>query len=260
MRLRTWLAIGFAIGTPAAASAAVAPTPKKYRHEMKTAQVVNLAAFGQGEQRTQFTTVAFLSLTIADTTSGHVVRLVLDSVVADSTSPIPREVLRAAAGSRWHGFMQSNGRTKNLAADDTSGAAQQFVGVLRQFLPPVPTGKRAGDQWTDTTESTDDIGRGSIASRTVTNYQASSETFRGARALKLAAAASSSFSGTQNIQGQDAAIEGSGTTKAAWYLAPDGSFLGGTFTSNQDLTLSGGFAPAPVPINVKVESTTTLLQ
>jgi hypothetical protein len=249
-----------ALGLLGARNPATLPVPRKYRLELKTAQVVNLAAFGQGQQRSQFNSTAFVSLDLADSAQGRVVRLVLDSIVADSASPIPKPVLQAAAGSRWHGFLEANGRMKEFVSLDTSVAAQQFAGLLRQFLPPVPSGKHAGDQWTDTTESTDDLGQGSIATRTVTNFQASSETFAGTSALKVAAAASSSFSGTQNIQGQDAALEGTGTTNAAWYMAPDGSLLGGNFTTTQDLTLTGGFAPSPIPINVKVESTTTLLR
>jgi hypothetical protein len=259
MRVRPWLSAPFALALLAGWTPLVPQAPRKYRLDMKTAQVVDLAALGQGEQRTEFTSTAFVTVTLADTAGGKTIHLVLDSMLTDSTSPIPQEAVRAAAGSAWHGLVGRNGRISEFKAVGTRGVGEQFAGVFRQFLPPIPVGKKAGDQWTDTTEITDDLGTGSLATRTVTNFQAASEIFQGTRALKVAAAASSSFNGMQNVQGQDAAIEGTGTATATWFIAADGAYLGGTLASKQALTLAGGFAPEPIPIAVTIETTTTLL-
>ncbi len=260
MRARPWLVASLLIGHLAGWKPLVPQAPRKYRVDMKTAQVVNLSAMGQGEQRAEFTSTAFVTVTLADTAGGQSIHLVLDSMLTDSTSPIPQEAVKAAAGSEWHGLVGKSGRITEFKAVGTRGVGEQFAGIFRQFLPPVPAGRKAGDQWSDTTEVTDDLGSGSLATRTVTNFQASAESFKGVRAMKVAAASSSSFNGTQNIQGQDAAIEGTGIATAAWFIAPDGAYLGGSLASKQELTLAGAFAPEPIPINVTIETTTTLLQ
>ncbi len=259
MRVRPWLFAPFILALLAGRTPLAPQGVRHYRLDMKTAQVVDLAAMGQGEQRVEFTSTAFVTVALADTTGGRSIHLVLDSMLTDSTSPIPQEAVKAAAGSAWHGLVGANGRISEFKAVGTRGVGEQFAGVFRQFLPPIPQGKRAGDRWTDTTETTDDLGTGSLATRTVTNFEASSETFKGTRALKVAAASSSAFNGTQMVQGQDAAIEGTGTATATWFLAPDGLYLGGTLASKQALTLAGAFAPEPIPIAVTIETTTTLV-
>ena len=109
-----------------------------------------------------------------------------------------------------------------------------MTALLREFLPPVPAGVAPGKAWTDTTENNDNVPNGSMAVRTITNFQSSSETYEGVKALKIASASSSSFSGNQETGGGSAAIEGTGTGTGVWYVGPDGTYLGGKRSSMQN--------------------------
>jgi hypothetical protein len=234
-------------------------TPKRYRIDLKTTQVIDLTALGQTEQRQSFNSAAFVAVTLQDTTGGRTITITLDSLKPDSASPIPAEAIKAAYGTVWHGIVGSNGRISGIKASDNPVAAQ-MTPLLREFLPPVPAGTPAGKAWTDTTENTDDVSNGSMAVRTVTNFQSSSEDFSGTKAVRIASASSSSYSGTQQTGGGTAAIEGTGTGTGAWFIGPDGIFLGGSRNSQQNLTVSGAFAPEPLPVTVTLVSATTLLK
>ena len=54
---------------------------------------------GQTEQRQEFGSTGFLSVSIADTTGGKTISVVLDSLKPDSASPVPAEAAKAAAGT-----------------------------------------------------------------------------------------------------------------------------------------------------------------
>jgi hypothetical protein len=233
---------------------------KRYRLDLKTTQVIDLKALGQTEQRQAFGSTGFLSVSLADTTDGKTISIVLDSLKPDSASPVPAEAAKAAAGTTWHGVVGSNGRITGLKASNDNPVASTMTGLLREFLPPVPTGVAPGKAWTDTTENADNVANGSMAVRTITNFQSSSETYGGVKAVKIASASSSSFSGTQETGGGSAAIEGTGTGTGVWYIGPDGTYLGGNRSSLQNLTVSGAFAPEPLPVAVTIEATTSLIK
>ena len=259
MTSRLWAAAALSLVAVVAWKSPPAPTTKRYRIDLKTTQVIDLTAVGQTEQRQSFSSTAFVAVVLGDTTGGRTITITLDSLRPDSASPIPAEAIKAAYGSTWHGVVGSNGRISGFKASENPVAAQ-MTPLLREFLPPVPAGVAPGKAWTDTTENTDDVSNGSMASRTVTNFQSSSEDFSGVKALKIASASSSSYTGTQQTGGGTAAIEGTGTGSGSWFMAPDGTFLGGTRNSQQDLSVSGSFAPEPLPVKVTLESATTLLK
>jgi hypothetical protein len=172
---------------------------RRYRLDLKTTQVIDLKAVGQTEQRQEFGSTGFLSVSIADTTGGKTISVVLDSLKPDSASPVPSEAAKAAAGTTWHGVVGSNGRITGLQASSENPVAVTLTALLREFLPPVPAGVPPGKAWTDTTENNDNVPNGSMAVRTITNFQSSSETYEGVKALKIASASSSS-SGNQETE------------------------------------------------------------
>jgi hypothetical protein len=260
MRSRPWIAAAVAITGILAWKAPPTTAARRYRLDLKTTQVIDLKAVGQTEQRQEFGSTGFLSVSIADTTGGKTLSVVLDSLKPDSASPVPSEAAKAAAGTTWHGVVGSNGRITGLQASSDNPVAVTLTALLREFLPPVPAGVAPGKAWTDTTENNDNVPNGSMAVRTITNFQSSSETYEGVKALKIASASSSSFSGNQETGGGSAAIEGTGTGTGLWYLGPDGTYLGGKRSSTQNLTVSGAFAPEPLPVVVTLDATTSLLK
>lgn len=260
MRSRSLLSAAFALAVLVAWKFPAAPAPKHYRIQMKMTQVVDLTPLGQTEQRQSLGSVGFVTVTLADTADGKTITILLDSLQPDSGSPIPAEAAKAASGITWHGLVGPNGRISGLKSDSDNIIASQMSGIMREFLPPVPAGTQAGKSWTDTTENTDNVNNGSMAVRTVTNFQSSSETYAGVKAVKIASASSSSVSGTQETGSGSATIEGTGTGSGTWYIAPDGSYLGGTRNGTQNLAVSGSFAPEPLPVTVTIESTTAILK
>lgn len=257
MRSRAWAAAVFPL---LAGFSLWAPAPKRYRIDLKTTQVIDLTALGQTEQRQSFGSAGFLTVTLADSSGGKSITIVLDSLKPDSESPIPAEAAKAVSNTTWHGQVGTNGRITGLKTESDNPVAGQITGLLRDFLPPVPLGTQAGKAWTDTTENNDSVPGGALAVRTVTNFQSSSELYGGVKALKIASASSSAISGTQDTGGGTASIEGTGTGTGAWYVGPDGTYLGGSRTAKQNLTVSGAFAPEPLPVTVTVEATTSLLK
>ena len=197
---------------------------------------------------------------MADTTDGKTISIVLDSLKPDSASPVPAEAAKAAAGTTWHGVVGSNGRITGLKASNDNPVASTMTGLLREFLPPVPTGVAPGKAWTDTTENADNVPNGSMAVRTVTNFQSSSETYGGVKALKIASAPAAPSRATRRPAGDPRQLKGTGTGTGVWYIGPDGTYLGGNRSSLQNLTVSGAFAPEPLPVVVTIEATTSLIK
>jgi hypothetical protein len=258
MRSRAWAA---AVLPLLAWLSPSAPAPKRYRINLKTTQVVDLTAIGQLSQTQTFASTGYLTVTLGDTSGGKALTIVLDSLKPDSGSaPQAADAATTVKNTVWHGVVGANGRITGLNTDSDNPVAAQITGLLREFLPPVPSGTQPGKAWTDTTDNNDSVSNGALAVRTVTNFQSSSESYAGVKALKIASASSSSISGSQETGQGTAAIEGTGTGTGAWYVAPDGTYLGGNRTAKQNLTVSGAFAPQPLPVTVTVEATTSLLK
>ncbi len=232
----------------------------RYRIALKTEQVVDLSGLGQKEQRQSSELTAFFNVTLTDSAGGSVMQVVIDSLQADTALSIPAALQDSARGASWHALVTPGGRISGLARVRSTPLSGVFEGLLRRFLPPVARGRRAGEAWTDTLDATDDIPDGLLNIRTVTNYLAATETFAGAKALRVVAASSSAMTGQQQTTGGQTNIEGTGTTNTTYYLGPDGRYLGGSSTQVQNLKVSGSFAPQPVPITITSEVMVTVLR
>ena len=232
----------------------------KYRIALKTEQVVDLSGLGQQEQRQGGELTAFLNVTLTDTAGGSVMQVMVDSLQADTALSIPAPLQDSARGASWHALVAPGGRISGLTRVHSTPLSGIFEGFLRRFLPPVARGRKAGDAWTDTFDTTEDIPDGLLNIRTVTNYLAGTETFAGAKALRVVAASSSAMTGQQQTTSGQTNIEGTGSADITYYLGPDGRYLGGISKQVQNLKVSGSFAPQPVPITVTSEISVTLLR
>jgi hypothetical protein len=235
----------------------LAPAARHYKLDVKTTQVVNLAALGQGEQRVEITSTGFVSVTSTDSAGGQAVTVVLDSLQVGEGSPIPPDQAKAAAGATWTGFREPSGRVKDLKLTQDNAVASAIEGVLQQLFPPIKTGTGAGKSWTDTTETQRN---GGIAIRTVTNFQTSPDSYNGQKVLKLAGASSSSISGSQESPQGTVQFEGTGSATSAWFLGPDGICLGSTYSGTQSLQVTVAVAPEPLPLTVTIEGSASLLK
>ncbi|HET7601214.1 MAG TPA: hypothetical protein VFK09_13030 [Gemmatimonadales bacterium] len=253
-------ALGAGAGAGALAPTA-APTTSRYRVDQTVEQVVDASAMGGGEQRQRFTVSTFLTLTLADTAGGKTVHAVVDSMRGDSTTPVPPAVLDSARGVALHGFVMSGGRLADVKPLTPTALEPQLTGVVRQLFPPVRPGAKVGDGWADTTESSSPGGGGTMSVRRVTTYKATgSETRAGVKALRIETEFTASVNGTQETPSGTATVQGTGTGKESFYLGPDGRYLGGTSSQTSKLTISGAFAPKPLPVSLTEVFTVSALR
>jgi hypothetical protein len=229
----------------------LAPVTTKYRLDQTLTQVIDGTAMGKGKQSLSFTTSIFLTVTLTDSTGGRSMRVVIDSIHADSTAPIPPAVFDSARGAEYRGFLTKAGRPSRLQAVSTSRAAIQIQGLLVDFFPWVRPGIKVGEAWTDTSATTSGEGADSVTVQRITVYRAAANERRNARkAIRVTTDYTSNVSGTQPTENGPANLQGSGTGKGAYFVSPDGVYLGGDWQLESALKVSGSFVKEPLPITI----------
>jgi hypothetical protein len=256
MMVRSWFVAAFSLGTLAAWTPSTPLASKQYRVDLKTSVTQDLTAVGQGQQKLEYTTAAFVTLSTADSAGGQSLKLVLDSLVPGEGAPIPPDAAKGAAGLTWHGFRQASGKVGALTLEGDSQIGGMVEPALRQLIPPMKPGTREGQQWTDTT----DADNNGVSVRTVTNFQTTSETFNGAKVTRLAGAFSSAMSGTQQSAQGTLNLEGNGSGTITWLIGADGLMVSATNSANQNISVSVATLPEPIPVTVKTEGTASLLK
>lgn len=238
-----------------------APQTTHYKIETRSEQVVDLSAVGQGEQRTNFSLVNYLTITLNDTTGGRTVHAILDSVIKGDTNPMPpQSTLDSARGRSWHALLDQDNKLSNVTRGD-SAAVGLGGDLISSFFPRVKRGAKVGDSWTDTTENASNAEGQSLTTRTVTNYRVTGQENRGgARALKIEAAYSLSQTGELNQGGGPMGVDGTGTGTATYYVSENGKYLGGTSTTNSDLQITAAQLPEPIPVKVTSTATVSIIQ
>ena len=227
------------------------PVTAKYRVDQSLTQEVDASAEGQGKQSLRFATSAFVTVTLTDSAGGRVMRVVLDSVKGDSATPIPPAVLDSARGGEFRAYVSKAGKPSPLTPTGTSPAAAQVQGLLADFFPWVRPGLKVGDAWTDTTVNTTGAGSDTVTVRRITSYRAAASETRGtARAVRVTVDHRSDVAGIQPTPQGPAKIQGTGSGSGAYFVSPDGRYLGGEWQLHSSLSLSGAFAKQPVPVTV----------
>jgi hypothetical protein len=255
MDLQTLLVLGLGL------SASSAPRPTKYRIDQTLSQEIDATPAGGAKQKIAFRTSSFVTVTLADSAGGKLIRVVVDSLRGDSASPIPAAVLDSARGAEFRGFLAKSGRPSALKPTGASTAGIQVQGLLSDFFPWTRPGLKVGDRWADTSASTNGVGTDSVTVRRVSSYQATSNETRNARkAVLISQAFTSSVNGTQPTPQGPAKIEGTGTGTGSYYVGTDGGYLGGTWQQQSSLKISGSFAPQPLPITIIQKTTVSTLK
>jgi hypothetical protein len=235
------------------------PKPSRYLIESVASSAVDLTAMGQGEQKTEFTLTGIVSITLTDSAGGKVVHAVLDSASIMPAPPgAPPGSLEGEKGATYHGFIGANGKTESFAVMGDSTAPKGgmvMVQILRDFFPNVKAGFKAGDTWTDSTETKESEATASTTTLRITQYSVGAQApWAGSQGHKVDAASTFTLSAQGDSPGGPTSVEGAGTGSATWYITPAGVFLGGTSTSSADLTAMTAFGDFPV----KQTSTTTI--
>jgi len=237
-----------------------APTTTKYRIDQSLSQETDATAAGGAKETLSFHTSSFITVTLADSGGGKAMRVVIDSLRGDSTTPIPAAVFDSARGVEFRGFVERSGKPSGLIPVTGSSAATQVQGLLSDFFPWIRSGLKVGESWADTTAKVNGVGADSVTVRRVTAYKAAGTETRGSRkAVLVTENFTSSVAGTQPTPNGPARIEGNGSGKGSYYVGSDGRYLGGTWQHRSSLKVSGSFAPAPLPITItQLTKVTTL--
>ncbi len=245
-----WAALGaVALTLPAARTV---PLTMRYRIDQSLTQEVDASAAGQGKQSLSFTTSSFVTVVLTDSAGGKAMRVVVDSMKGDSATPIPPAVLDSARGAAFLGFVTREGRPTQLRSAGSNPTAAQIQGLVSDFYPWARAGMKPGEAWADTSVVTTGEAPDTVTVRRVTRYRAAAGAPGDARAaVRVTTEYTSEVDGTQPTEHGSARIHGTGHGKGSYVVAPDGRYLGGEWELNSALSLSGAFAPQPVPIALK---------
>lgn len=260
MQVRTVALAALVLGVAAFAPRPTPPSVLRFKVAETNHQVVDLSGFGQPEQVTHLVTSTYVTVTATDSAGGRAVKVVLDSVHADSISAqgFDPSALDSLRGSSATGFVAANGQVSNLQADSVRGG--QAGNVLRALYPHMEPRAKVGDHWTDTSE-VHGMGGGMLSGATtkrVTNWAVTSEqTTGGVKARKVEAAFSQSITGQVNGPQGTMAIDGTGTGSAAYLVGPAGQNLGITSTLNLQLSITIPQAPEPIPVTGTIAAVVT---
>jgi len=245
----------------AAAPRATAPVTAKYRVDQTLKQDIDASSAGKGKQSMSFTTSSFLTLTLTDSTGGRSVRIVVDSMRADSSAPVPAAVFDSARGAEFHAFLSASGKLSELESVNVSESAARVQGFLSDFFPWVKAGAKAGEQWADTSAKTTTDGTDSVVVKRITAYRVVGNETRDARkAVRVASEYTSTVAGTQPTPNGPARIEGSGKGTGTYFVTPDGVYLGGDWQLQSALTIAGSFSNEPLPITITQTTKVTALK
>jgi hypothetical protein len=160
-------------------------------------------------------------------------------------------VFDSARGAEYRGFITKAGRPSRLRPVSTTRAAVQIQGLLVDFFPWVRAGIKVGEKWTDTSATTTGEGADSVTVQRITMYRAAANERRNARkAIRVTTDYTSNVSGTQPTENGPANLQGSGTGKGAYFVSPEGVYLGGDWQLESALKVSGSFVKEPLPITI----------
>lgn len=252
--------------TAALALAALAPTlpptVTKYKIVQRLEQEVDATSLGGPKQSTVIKTTSFITVTLADSAKGKAMKVVIDSVTADSLpAMLPADSIKAARGMTYTGWIDEAGKVQNVKSTGKQVPGLQLEGLLKEMWPRMRTGTKVGDAWTDTTTSSNNIGGGELTTRSISSYKASKvEKVGSVSATRLDATVATQLAGSQAAGGGTADIEGSGTGTGYLLMAPDGRYLGGEMNGTNNLTVTLiGAQSGTIPVTLKTSSVATVL-
>ena len=182
----------------------------------------------------------------------------VDSIVQNTPmGPVPG--LDALIGKHVKALLSPNGEfyTSISPEADSNAALASVADQLEHLLPRVRIALAAGATWTDTLNATTSQGGLELKRQVISKYTVAGDTtVAGRTAWKINRASTSSTSGSGNIQGQNAAMDGTSTGTGVVLLSHDGTFLGGIGTEDVKAKLS--LTDAGVAYDIATTAKTTI--
>lgn len=242
-------------------TAAVTSAPKttRYRIESKTEQVVDLTVAGGPKQTNVINQVTFLSVTLADTAGGKVLHVVVDSLSTDAPLPDIAAEVAKVKGVWIHGFVDAWGRTKLVASSaDSNDLIATLKPTITRFFPVLKPGSKQGDNWIDTATVAVKSSSQAVKTTTVSTYShGGAGPWAGATATRIDATSATTGAGTiENPMAGTMELELTSKGTESFYLASDGTYLGGEAKTSGDSKIRAAMLPDAIP--VATTSTTTV--
>ena len=159
----------------------------------------------------------------------------------DSATPIPPAVMDSARGGEFRAFLDRSGKPSPLTSTGTSPAAAQVQGLLSDFFPWVRAGFKVGEAWADTSVNT--TGAGSRHRHRPPSHQ-----LQGGGERDPGHGEGGEDHRRSHLEGRRQSADPAGRgadrrhrqwARAAYFVSPDGRYLGGEWELHSALQLSG---------------------
>ncbi|MES2124352.1 MAG: hypothetical protein V4503_06655 [Gemmatimonadota bacterium] len=151
--------------------------PVKYKLESKNTIVMDLSSVGQGSQEIATSMVAFLTLTMSDTTGGRMAHVVVDSGKFDGgemMAMLPDSMTKVKPGTAFH-FLIKNGKVDNsltpqeMGAEGVNMTTSQILPAMMMLFPSQGRTLTVGTTWVDTNKVDTTVTTGTDGSTAHTN-------------------------------------------------------------------------------------------
>lgn len=240
-----------------------APRTLRYKIDSKTEQVVDLTGAGGPKQEVNMNQMTLVTVTLTDSAGGKVMHVVIDSITSDAQVPEVAAAIGTAKGAWIHGFLDAWGRgTVSASSADNNEIVSQLKPMMARFFPVLKPGAKQGDSWVDTVVVDSKSPTRAMKTTRVANFtHAGTATWGGGSAVRLDAASAASGAGTiENPMAGTMEMETTATGTEAFYMASDGTYVGGESITNMSGKIRAAMLPDAIPLTSKSTTTVTLLK
>ncbi len=219
--------------------------PGTARYRITAEQKISQEMMGQKQEAsvntTELTSV-ILSQKAKDTLQ---FTITFDSIGITTGGAAPPMDVSNLKGSTVMGAMSSRGKVYDLKASIVSATAPQIAESFRHFFVMMPKNVKAGQAWTDTTESKTSTQGMDITTTVIVNSALVGDTtYAGQKAWKIQRSSTIKLAGT----GNGAMLSGGGTGSGTYYVSPRGLYFGGTSTQESNATVTVASQGLMIPI------------
>ena len=250
--------------TPAAGAPPVAPPPApearswafRYAPGIRRYEVVSEATIetqaDTAPQSAPVRTLTFVTLRLDPAPDGGLaVSASIDSSSLTLDPAIPAPDSMRATRATFQATISPTGQLVSPPGADsavgTCNPADPLIATARALIVSTPPVLDVGARWSDTASTTVCNGGVPVTTGTVRDYEVEGlEPLNGTPAVRVRRRETFTLAGAGTLRGQPLSVTGRGTSEGTLYFDPAaGVYLGGTDTSEAQLTVSDGRRPMP---------------
>ncbi|MDQ6887035.1 MAG: hypothetical protein M3068_07030 [Gemmatimonadota bacterium] len=239
------LLLALAAGTESAAAQDFSFIPGTARYRITAEQKISQEMMGQ-KQEASVNTTEMTSVILSQKTKDTLqFTITFDSIGMTTGGAAPPMDVSNLKGSSVVGTMSTRGKIYDLKASVTSATAPQITESFRHFFVMMPKSVKAGQSWTDTTESKTSAQGMDITTTVVVNSTLVGDTtYGGQKAWKIQRNSTVKLAGA----GNGATLDGLGTGSGMYYVGPHGVYFGGSSTQESNATVTVASQGLLIPI------------